>query len=906
MEFGPSLSAYAAPSIYLRARKPPKKKPPRDSTHRGTLPVEGNNKGGADNYNDYDDDNINNNNNNNDVSNESHSKANNSTTVVDKRIVKSKARDKFNRSRANSLKSTTASLGLFRKQHSPHTRTSSGSASSGSAHSQHSAGQPQPPPSSSSITAAAAATATATKTAAATNSYWHFRFPRRESDTADAAGGRSPADHPPLPSLSRNPYPTCKSSNDSDSDSILHEQQYRQPEHQSQNKTLTANPTTNNTVAHPPLVNSPADSGGANEYSGSQTPIPARSPALHNTTNDNSANSNPKDINIDVSDEYKSSLIPAALINAASASASTSASAPLVERSTAATERSPTSSAGVSKQDQPDHPADTHILNHHIPGNQPNKLHKRDPHHRSHQQSPLRSAFVSPVRSRANRQQSLRLSTSASTVCDTDSASGPPAPVISAESTHEHEDMVAELTPPSAPAYMTTFPRNPSLSSASGNSSNRMSRMTSSDNLPAPSAEGSTSMSAASAVSVATKYQTSSTKPFVVRNNRTYISDPTLQYPLPVDLTELHRQSLRTLLLFMLFGGPVTSPAFSSKPPTRVLEVGCGSGFWSMMCHRYFAQHGHNNISFTGLDIVPLAGTGPDPNSKPDKDMKWRFVQHDIRRTPWPLSDGEFDLIMVKDMALSGAVGFQAGNMEEFRRLLKPGGVLEVWETDHTIRMLRPHAPKANTSAVPRLDDSDSDSSNEEDQEDDATKLGAYVMTANTPLSAPLNTFLVEYNGWITKALESRGLSAAPCTLVGPWLLQEAEDLMDVRSKRLAVPLSEVRWEREGVGGVVTKDGKSYIDSMKGKAKAGADVKGGKPAGKTLTASQAALRRTALETVVGLIHSFEPILREISGKSQDEWDNWAGKMMNDIMQEGGTSWGECLEVGAWSARKRKK
>ncbi|RYP69554.1 hypothetical protein DL771_006069 [Monosporascus sp. 5C6A] len=886
MEFGPSLSAYAAPSIYLRARKPPKKqKPPQDSTR----PVEGNNKGGADNYNDYDDDN---NNNDNDDGNESHSKIDNSTAVVDKRTVKSKPRDKSNRSRTNSFKSTTASLGLFRKQQSRHTRTSSSSASSGSAHSQHSAEQPQPPPSSSSITAAA------------TNSHWHFRLPRRKSDTAGAAGAGSLAGHPPLPSFNPNPSLTCKRSTDSGSDLILHEQQHRQPEHQEKNKKLTANPTTNkSTAAHSALVNSPADSGGANGCSGSPTPIPARSPALHNTTNDNKANPNSKNVNIDPSDEYKSSLTPAALINAATASASTSASAPLVERSTTATERLPTSSAGGSKQDQP---ADTRILNHHNPSSQPHKLQKRDPHHRSHQQSPLRSAFVSPVRSRANRQQSLRLSTPPSTVCDTDSAPGSPTPIISAESVHEHEDMVAELTPSTAPAHMTAFPRNPSMSSTSvGNSSHRMSRMTSSENLPAPSAEGSMSMSA-SAVSVATKSQMSSTKPFVVRNNRTYISDPTLQYPLPVDLTELHRQSLRTLLLFQLFGGPITSPAFSSKPPTRVLEVGCGSGFWSMMCHRYFAQHGHSNISFTGLDIVPLAGTGPDPNSKPDKDMKWRFVQHDIRRTPWPLSDGEFDLIMVKDMALSGAVGFQAGNMEEFHRLLKPGGVLEVWETDHAIRMLRPHTPKANTSTVPRLDDPDSDSSDEEDEEDDATRLGAYVMTANTPLSAPLNPFLVEYNGWVTKALESRGLSAAPCTLVGPWLLQEAEDLMDVRSKRLAVPLSEVRWEREGVGGVVTKDGKSYIDSMKGKAKAGADIKGGKPAGKTLTASQAALRRTALETVVGLVHSFEPILREVSGKSQDEWDNWTGKMMNDMLQEGGTSWGECLEVGAWSARKRKK
>lgn len=486
----------------------------------------------------------------------------------------------------------------------------------------------------------------------------------------------------------------------------------------------------------------------------------------------------------------------------------------------------------------------------------------------------------------------------------------------------------------------TVPPRNQSVSSASGAALNsRTAKMASNENLS--SAEGSMS---ASTASMTTRPQLVGAKPFVTRNNRTYIHDPTLQYPLPVDLAELHRQSLRTLLLFQLFGGPITSPAFSSKPPTRVLEVGCGSGFWSMMCHRYFAQHGHVNISFTGLDIVPLAGTGPDPNSKPDKDMRWRFVQHDIRRFPWPLPDNEFDLIMVKDMALTGSIGFQAGNMDEFHRLLKPGGVLEVWETDHTIRMLRPHAPKAKAAAAittssgsgggggaARLDDNSDSSSDEEDEEDDATRLGAYIMTANTPLSAPLNPFLVEYNGWITRTLEQRGLSAVPCTLIGPWLLQEAEDLMDVRSKRLAVPLSEIRWEREGVGGVVTKDGKSYIDSMKGKTKAGgttaaaaaataADLNnnnnnkgagsgsgsGSGGGGKTLTASQAALRRTALETVVGLIHSFEPIIREVSGKSQDEWDNWTGKMMNDLLREGGTSWGECLEVGAWSARKRKK
>ncbi|KAL7624959.1 hypothetical protein AAE478_004173 [Parahypoxylon ruwenzoriense] len=425
----------------------------------------------------------------------------------------------------------------------------------------------------------------------------------------------------------------------------------------------------------------------------------------------------------------------------------------------------------------------------------------------------------------------------------------------------------------------------------------RTGTMTSNENLGLSSAEGSIATSSAS---TSTKLSSQWTKPFVVRNGRTYIHEPTLLYPLPVDLAELHRQSLRTLMLFQLFGGPTTAPEFSNKPPSRVLEVGCGSAFWSMMCHRYFAQHGHSSISFTGLDIVPLVGTGLDQTWKPDKDMRWRFVQHDMRRTPWPLADNEFDLIMVKDMSLANLMRDPQQFFEEYLRILKPGGVLEFWESDYTIRMLRPNVLKA--PAVSRVDsDSDSDSSSEED--DDAERLGAYVMTNNTPLSAPLNPFLVEYNGWATKGLDARGLSAVPCTLIGPYLLQEAETLMDVRSKRLAVPLSEIRWEREGVGGVVTKDGKSYIDSMKGKGKV-PETKGEKLRGKALTAGQAALRRTALETVVGMILCLEPILKEVSGKSQDEWDGWCGKMMNDLLREGGTSWGECLEVGAWCARKK--
>ncbi|KAI1637544.1 hypothetical protein F4809DRAFT_315903 [Biscogniauxia mediterranea] len=466
------------------------------------------------------------------------------------------------------------------------------------------------------------------------------------------------------------------------------------------------------------------------------------------------------------------------------------------------------------------------------------------------------------------------------------------------ESRYQH-DISASLS--SLSKYYSPSSRYDSVSSASVTASSVItSVMSSHEQLPV-AAGGSASVSTASA-STSSKAPSVGPKPLVTRNNRTYIHEPTLAYPLPVDLSELHRQSLRTLLLFQLFGGPIISTAFANKPPSRVLEVGCGSAFWSMMCHRYFAQHGHASISFTGIDIVPLAGAGLDPETKPDKDMRWRFVQHDIRRLPCPFPDEEFDLIMVKDMSLSVSFRDNQPLFEEYLRMLKPGGVVEVWETDHTIRMLRPNVLKAPKPSRPS---SDSDSSSDDDDDDDANveRLGAYLMTTNTPLSTPLNPFLVEYNAWATKALELRGLSAVPCTLIGPHILQESEILTDVRSKRLAVPLSEIRWEREGVGGVVTKDGKSYIDSMKGKSRP-SDMKGAKSGGKALTPGQAALRRTALESTVGLILGLEPLLREASGKSQDEWDSWTGKMTNDLLRDGGTNCGECLEVGAWTARKR--
>ncbi|KAK2038407.1 methyltransferase domain-containing protein [Colletotrichum somersetense] len=398
-------------------------------------------------------------------------------------------------------------------------------------------------------------------------------------------------------------------------------------------------------------------------------------------------------------------------------------------------------------------------------------------------------------------------------------------------------------------------------------------------------APSTTSLSARTMTSSDPTTSFDASRPYALRNGRTYLSDPSLAYPLPVDLQEIHRQSLRTLLLMQVFGAPLCSNSFADSPPVRVLEVACGSGFWSQSCHRYFAQRGHSDVEFTGMDIAPMGANAGDVS----REMKWTFVQHDMRNFPWPFADGEFDLVMVKDLSLvvTSPHSLQAA-IEEYHRILRPGGTVEFWDSDHQIRMLRPHAgPQSGGS----------------EEADAVAALGAYPISGKTPLSAPLNNFLVEYNSWVHRALEARNLSPVPCTLIGPMLIQESEELTDIHNKRLAIPLSEVRWEREGVGGVVTKDGKSFINSGKGKGK---DRDRPDEQKKTLTEAQTALRRTALMTVVQQIQSLEPILREVSGKSQDEWDGWMGKMMNELMRENGTSWGECLEVGAWWARKRER
>lgn len=319
-----------------------------------------------------------------------------------------------------------------------------------------------------------------------------------------------------------------------------------------------------------------------------------------------------------------------------------------------------------------------------------------------------------------------------------------------------------------------------------------------------------------------------------------------------------------------VFDAPYCAPYFEDKPPKRVLEVACGSGAWSTACHDYLGRA--SAISFTGLDILPLA---PDLSKS---GLRWQFVQHDLRRQPLPFADGHFDFVFVKDTGLcTSAASLQAEPLSELLRILKPGGTLEIWDSDYIIRTLLPNPPVA-----PGLS---------EEQLEQAEETATYTISAATPFAQAQNPFLKDYNSWATKAFERRKLTGVPCAFIGMAFSAETESFRDYGSRRIAIPLSEVRWEKDP----------HVRKSSVGRANSCADAR---LQTRHLTPDQLALRKTALNTIVQMIEGLESMLMEASGKSKDEWDRWWAAMIMDLLHSEGTTGGECLEVGAWWGQKR--
>ncbi|EME39969.1 hypothetical protein DOTSEDRAFT_47459 [Dothistroma septosporum NZE10] len=361
---------------------------------------------------------------------------------------------------------------------------------------------------------------------------------------------------------------------------------------------------------------------------------------------------------------------------------------------------------------------------------------------------------------------------------------------------------------------------------------------------------------------------------FELRHGRRYLRN--IPYPLPCDLAELQRQSLQTLLMVTLFGGPLCSPRWRGDDvPKKVLEIGCGSGYWSAICHDHFAERGATGVQFVGLDIAPLA---PDHRKQ---GVNWTFVQHDIRRLPYPFEDETFDSVMVKDMSLSMPLNLHSERiLNDAIRLVKKGGTFECWDSDYVLRSMLPDVAPAPSRYA--------------DEQDVAEETGSFALSPGHPFAPAQNKYIQKANQWITEALDRRKLHPTPCARIAEMLLQEPA-LEDVKQRRVAIPLSELRWEKKASQEKRISNGHGSPMSTGSRHEGARDP---------LTPDQAALRQTALMTVLQMIESMEPMLMAFSGKNSEEWSTWWSGMMSELLDPSKAALaGECLEIGAWWATK---
>ncbi|KAK2465367.1 hypothetical protein APHAL10511_002721 [Amanita phalloides] len=129
--------------------------------------------------------------------------------------------------------------------------------------------------------------------------------------------------------------------------------------------------------------------------------------------------------------------------------------------------------------------------------------------------------------------------------------------------------------------------------------------------------------------------------------------------------------------------GTVTWHVFKT-PPTRVLDLGCGTGSWILSCAKLW-----KDCHFVGLDIAPrillLELLGFRQTCKyllPSNSSVLTSLSLSLSLETLPFPDDEFDYVHVKRIALGVPEDKWDPLLEEITRVMKPGAAFELIEED--------------------------------------------------------------------------------------------------------------------------------------------------------------------------------------------------------------------------------
>ncbi|KZT25388.1 hypothetical protein NEOLEDRAFT_359341 [Neolentinus lepideus HHB14362 ss-1] len=153
-------------------------------------------------------------------------------------------------------------------------------------------------------------------------------------------------------------------------------------------------------------------------------------------------------------------------------------------------------------------------------------------------------------------------------------------------------------------------------------------------------------------------------------------------HPYPATLVPYPRSYERQVVDFDVWEGQFMQQVCGSvtwhvfdPPPTKVLDIGCGTGTWVLECAKLWKK-----CHFIGLDLVPLH---PDLQQVGSSDLAARitWVQANfLEGLPFP--NEEFDFVRVKRIARGVPEDKWDSLFEEISRVLTPGGAFEMIEED--------------------------------------------------------------------------------------------------------------------------------------------------------------------------------------------------------------------------------